>query len=212
VTLESAFPWISAASALATGFAAPDSRSGRALRTLALTALGLYAYFRGISPTSVPMALACQALGQAALPEDARRWRRWAIGLPVLGWLILANLYRNTGEGAGVFLGDGIKAALLAALVIGAGYAAWRFWRQVPERRIAVAAEAVALVAMGAFSLTLDWDFWPVMAGALLALASFVLALYANRKADQLPSRSLSRAIWGLSFVGQAIMAYAFLY
>jgi hypothetical protein len=211
VTLESAFPWISATSALAAGFAAPDSRGGRAMRTLALAALGLYAYFRWITPTSVPMALACQALGQAALPEGARRWRRWAIGVPVFGWLVLANLYRNTGEGPGVFLGDGVKTALLATLVIGSGYAAWRFWRQIPERRVAIAAEALALVAMTAFSLTLDWDFWPVMAGALLALASYALTLYANRTADHPASPVLTRTAWALVFVGQAAMAYAFL-
>ena len=211
MTLESAFPWISAASAMAAAFAAPKDGWGRALRTVALAALGLFAYFRWIAPTSIPMALACQALGQALLPEGSMRWRRWAVGLPALGWLILANLYRTTGDGPGVFIQDAAKAGLFAALAIAAGYGLWRAWRWTSPPRAGVAAEALALLAMAAMSLTLDWDFWPVMAGALAVLASFAVALYAGRAGTHSPSPAFARATWGLSFLGQAAMSYAFL-
>jgi len=211
VTLESAFPWISAASALAAGLSAPEGRGGRALRAVALGALALYAYFRWITPTSVPLALTCLAIGQASSPEGPGRWRRWTIVLPILGWLVLANLYRSTGDGAGVFLNDVAKAALLAALLAGAGYGAWRVSRWTSLPRAGLAAEAAALFLMGVMSLTLDWDFWPVMAGALLALASFALVLYAGGAAGKTPPPRAARVAWGLSFVGQAAMAYAFL-
>ena len=212
MTLESAFPWISAASALAAGFSAPESRAGRTLRATALAALAIYAYFRWITPSAVPMALACQALGQAALPQAPQRWRRLALVLPVLGWLILANLYRSTGDGPGVFVGDGIKAALLAALVIGSGYGLRQAWRWIPRPRAGLALEAASLLAMGVFSLTLDWDFWPVIAGALAVMASFALSLYSSRSPEPGPSPALSRTTWALAFLGQAAMAYAFLH
>ncbi len=211
MTLESAFPWVSAASALAAGYVASDRRAGRALRVLALAALALFAYFRWITPTSVPMALACQAIGQALLPLGPARWRRIGIGLPVLGWLILANLYRITGDGPGVFVGDGFKAGLLAALVIGAGYGLWRIRKSTRRPRPGLVAEAVALVAMGVMSLTLAWDFWPVMVGAMATLAAFGLQVYGGRAPEPDPSPALARGIWALGFLGQAAMAYAFL-
>jgi hypothetical protein len=208
MTLESAFPWISAASALAAGFALPGSRGGRALRAAALAALAFYAYFRWITPTSVPMALTCQALGQALLPLGAERWRRLAIALPVLGWLILANLYRGAGDGPGVFVGDGIKAGLLAAAVIGAGYGLWRARAWAP-RSTGLLAEAGALVLTAVTAATLAWDFWPVMTGVLMAMASFGLTLYGSR-GEGGPSMAVARGIWALAFLGQAAMAYAF--
>ena len=211
MTLESAFPWISAASALAAVFVQPEQPAARALRTSALVALGLYAYFRWIAPTSVPMALACQALGQALLPQGPGRWRRWATGAPVLGWLILANLYRTTGDGPRVFVQDAAKAGLFAALAIAGGYGLWRVWRSAASPRAGVAAEAVALLVMGAMSLTLDWDFWPVMAGALATLAAFALVLNAEQGVGGGTSPALARTAWGLGFLGQAAMAYAFL-
>ena len=210
MTLESAFPWISAAASIGACVVAPEGRWARGLRTTALAALALYAYFRWITPTSVPLALTFQALGQAFLPQDRPRWRRWAVLLPALGWLVLANLYRSTGDGPGVFIGDAFKAALLAALAIGAGYGLWRSWRWTPAPRAGFAAEAAALILMGLMSLTLDWDFWPVMLGALAALASFALVLYAGGAAGKPLSRRVLRAAWGLSFAGQAAMAYAF--
>ena len=209
MTLESAFPWISAASALAAGFVPAERRGARALRALALAALAFFAYFRWITPTSVPMALACQATGQAILPPGPERWRRIGIAAPVLGWLVLANLYRATGDGPGVFVGDGVRAALLAALVIGAGYGLWRTRRSAPRPRPGLVAEAAAIVAMGVMSLTLAWDFWPVMAGAVAVLAAFALRVYGGRGSEAGPS--LARATWALGFLGQAAMAYAFL-
>ena len=211
MTLESAFPWISAATALAAGFVPSEGRTGRALRTSALAALALYAYFRWITPTSVPMALTCLALGQAASPQGPQRWRRWTIALPAVGWLILANLYRTTGDGPGVFIGDAAKAALLAALLIGAGYGLWRAWRGTPPPGVGVAVEAAALLVLGVTSLTLDWDFWPVMAGALAVLASFALTLYSGGSVGKPLSPGAARIAWGLTFAGQAAMAYAFL-
>ena len=211
MTLESAFPWISAASALAAGFFPTEGRTGRVLRTCALGALALYAYFRWITPTSVPMALTCLALGQAVSPGGPQRWRRWTIVLPAMGWMILANLYRSTGDGPGVFIGDAVKAGLLAALLIGAGYGLWRAWRWTPPPGVAVAAEAGALLVMGVTSLTLDWDFWPVMTGALAVLASFTLTLYSGGAAGKSLPPGAARAAWGLTFTGQAAMAYAFL-
>ena len=210
MTLESAFPWVSAASALAAGYL-PEGRAGRTLRVLALSALALFAYFRWITPTSVPMALACQAIGQAVLPLGPQRWRRIGIGLPVLGWLVLANLYRGAGDGPGVFVGDGFKAGLLAALVIGAGYGLWRIRRRAARPRPGLVAEAIALVVLGVMSLTLAWDFWPVMVGAVTVLAAFGLQVYSGRASEAEPPRALARGSWALGFLGQAAMAYAFL-
>ena len=64
---------------------------------------------------------------------------------------------------------------------------------------------------MGVMSLTLAWDFWPVMVGALLVLAAFALQVYGERVSSALTSHALARATWALGFVGQSAMAYAFL-
>ena len=64
---------------------------------------------------------------------------------------------------------------------------------------------------MAGMCLTLDWDFWPVMAGALAVLAACGLALYAGRSGTQTPSPALARAVWIFGFAGQAAMAYSFL-
>ena len=204
-------PWISAASAVGAGFAVGDRRAGRALRATALAALALYAYFRWIAPAATPMGLTCQALGQAVLPLGAPRWRRVAIALPAAGWLILANLYHGAGDGIGVFVGDGLKAALLAALLIGGGYGLWRVWRRTPRPHVGLVLEAGALAVMATATLTLDWDFWPVIAGALAVLAAFALTLYGAGRPGAEASSNLQRGAWALTFLGQAAMAYAFL-
>jgi len=191
--------------------AASPGRTGRALKTASLAALALFAYFRWIAPTAVAMGLCLQALAQAVSPPGPDRWRSPSVVLSAAGWLVLANLYWTAGDGLGVFVGDGGKAALLAALLIGGGYGLWRIWPRLPAARPGVATGAAALGLMFAAAVTLDWGFWPVLAGAAAVLASEALDLYAQAGFRLEQTTAVRRAVWALAFIGQAAMAYAFL-
>lgn len=212
MTLESAFPWISLLAAVGAGAAASGSgKAEKALKVVALGALAAYAYFRWIAPTAVSIALCLQALGQALSPRGPARWRTPCLLLSVAAWLTLANLYWGAGDGFGVFLGDGAKAALLAALVIGGGYGLRRIWPRLPGLRVGICLETGALGLMFAAALTLDWGFGLVLAGAALVIASAALTLYAQAGFRLEETTNVRRTAWALAFLGQAAMAYAFL-
>ncbi len=59
--------------------------------------------------------------------------------------------------------------------------------------------------------LTLDWGFWPAMAGALGVIAAEALALAAAYWIRLGDGPTVRRAVWALSYLGQTAMAYAFL-
>lgn len=213
MTLESTLPYLSVAAALAAGVAAGRAPSGleRALKTTALAALALFAYFRWIAPSTVAVALVLSAIGQALLPRGAGRWRRPATSLIVAAWLVFAWLFFRTGDGWQALFRDGVRGAFLAAALIGAGVGLRRLWPAIPRPRLGQAAEAVALMLMAGGVLTLDWGFWPAMAGALGVIAAEALALAAAYWIRLGDGPTVRRAVWALSYLGQTAMAYAFL-
>ena len=212
MTLESALPWISLAAAAGAGLAAAESgRVASWLKAVALGTLAVYAYFRWITPSAAPMGLVLQAIAYAVAAPGGPIRRDLAHGLSAVGWLVLADLYLNTGDGPGVFVGDGFKAALLAALLIGGGYGMRRLWSKLPARRLGLAAEAGAVAVMAVTALTLDWGFWPVILGAAGVVVSRALLLYVQAGLRLAATAGVRRGLWALDFLGQAVMAYAFL-
>ncbi len=211
MTLESAFPWLSLLAAVGAGAAAASRpRTEAALKAAALGALAFYAYFRWIAPTAVSMALCLEAIAEAVLPRGSDRWRSPKVGLAAVGWLVLANLYAGTGDGPGVFVTDAGKAALLALLLIGGGYGLWRLSAR-REWGLGLAVLASALGLMSGAALTLDWGFWPVLAGAAAVVASEALALYIEAGFRLGDTPAMRRLVWALAFLGQVAMAYGFL-
>ena len=212
MTFESSLPYLSVAAGLGAGAWAgtPRRRLTAALSALALGALALFAYFRWISPTEAPLGLALGAAGLALLPPEPSRWRRPAIALLAGEWLVFASLFLKTGDGLGQLMADAARAALAVGSVIAVALLLRRLWPGLQRPRSGAAGEMVALTLMLAASLTLDWSFWPAMAGtaAVTAGEGVLLAVAAGR----LPQRpALVRVAWALGYVGQAAMAYAFL-
>jgi hypothetical protein len=213
VTLESSFPYLSVAAAVAASFVqkAPGSARDRALKTFALAALALFSYFRGIAPTEVPAALTLAAIAAALSPPGELRWRSAATVFQAGSHLVFAYLFLRIGEGRAAFLSDAIKAGLLIALLAGLGFGMARLWPLAGRARPGVALEVGALLLMAVTVLTLYWSFWPAMAGALGVLASESLLLGAAFSQRRLDGPALRRSAWICGYLGQAGLAYAFL-
>jgi hypothetical protein len=180
------------------------------LECVALAALALFAYFRWIAPTEAPLGLALGAAAVTVLPTDRERWRRAALLLLIGEWLVFTYLFLKTGDRGAALFSDGLRAGLAAATAIAAGVLFRRLWPGLAQARGGAAAETIVLVLMIVSALTLDWSFWPAMVGALAVFAAeaALLALAAGRLARARLVRPLA---WGLSYLGQAAMAYAFL-
>jgi hypothetical protein len=209
VTLESSFPWLSLIAAIGAG-ASPVDRAGKALRTTALAALALFAYFRSIAPAEAPAALMLGAWAEAFAQPGADRWRGSSPVLGAIRWLVFGYLFLRVGEGRSAFLTDAVKAALLVALLVGAGFGLARLLPAAGKARSAIAIEGVCLTLMAGAALTLYWSFWPAMIGAAGALGSEAI-LAAALLSGAADSAGLRRIAWALNYLGQAAMAYAFL-
>jgi hypothetical protein len=209
VRVESALPWLSLAAALGAGAAAGGARERleTGLKTLALAALAVFAYFRWIAPAAIPLALTLQTIGHLFLPRSEARWRRWPIIFPIVGWVALAQLFWNSGDGRLAVFADAAKAALLLALLAGSGLALRRILGAAAPPRLGMGLGGAGLVAMGAMALTLDWGLWPALAGAGVLIVSQLLDMTAWTRA----ARLRQRVAWGLEYAGCAAIAYAFL-
>jgi len=209
VTIESALPWLSAVAAIgAAGLAggAPARREDW-LKAVALGALAVFAYFRWIAPAAIPLSLTLQAVGEAALPRGAERWRSWRAVFPIASWLVLANLFWSSGEGNELFVTDAIKAGLLALLLVGAGLGVRRARSVLVSMRIGGALAAASVVLMAAMALTLDWALWPALAGAgAIAGAEALRLMLAEQR-----SAWTWKGLWTLQFAGYGAVSYAFL-
>jgi hypothetical protein len=213
VTLESSFPFLSIAAAIAAcvdgGGSAPAR--DRVLKTCALGALALFSYFRGIAPTEVPAALTLGAIAEALTPSGVLRWRSASVLFRTAEGLVFAYLFLRVGEGRAAFLSDGAKAGLLVALVAAGGFGLARLQSLAGRARAGAIIEVGAsLLALGG-ALTLYWSFWPAMAGALGVLASEALLLGPALWGRVRDGPHLRRAVWISAYLGQAAMAYAFL-
>ncbi len=212
MTLESSLPYLSVAASFAGGWTTGgrSPRLAAGFRTLALAAVGLFAYFRWIAPSEVALALALSAAGQSLQRPGRSRWRSAAAAFTFAGWLVLAYLFLKTGDGRVSVVADGAKAGLLAGVLLAIGLGARRLWPVWRTPRWPLAVAAAGLLAMWVGAVTLDWGFWPVLvgAGAVLLGAFLDMALEAGLLPDV---RLTARLAWASSYIGQAAIAYAFL-
>ena len=209
MALESALPWVSLGAAIAAGAVVGAGRPAleTGLRTLALAALAVFAYFRWIAPAAIPLALTLAAIGQAAAPPGPDRWRRWSAAFPIAAWIVLAQLFWNSGDGRLAVFADAAKAALLLGLLAGSGLALRRILGAAAPPRLGLALAGAGLVAMGTMALTLDWGLWPALVGAGVLIVSQLLDMAGWTRA----ARLRERMAWGLEYAGCAAIAYAFL-
>ena len=213
MTLESLLPYLSVAAAAGAGFIA-GGRSFRAeagLKTAALACLGLFAYLRWIAPASIALAVSLQAIGHAIAPGENTPWRWPAVAARAAGWLVLAKLFFETGDGRSAFFGDAIRAGLFVLLMTGAGVALRRLWPNLQRPRLGAIAQAAAAVVLLTAALTLDWGFWPAILGAAAVLASEAALLLVLPAMGPKARRALTRSAWTLAYLGQVATAYAFL-
>jgi hypothetical protein len=206
MTLQSSLPYLAGVSALAaTAASGPDRTAAeRGLKSLAFAALAVFAYFRWISPTELAIALTLGAIGQALVP------RRAGFVALVASWLVLADLFLQSGDGLRALTTSALRGGLFAGLVIGTVLGVRLLLKSPPAPAAALQAGAGALVLMGAAAITLDWGFWPAIAGAGAMLAGQAAGLFAETRPEQ--RRALiRRAAWLLTAAGQASVAYAFL-
>jgi hypothetical protein len=210
VTLESALPYVSIGCAVGAGAAAaagPSPGVQRTLRSIALLALALFSFLRGIAPAALAMALVLSGLSAATAPRERRFANPLSTVLAALAWLVLAWLCLRDGIGPAA-AAEPLRLGLIVLAVAAAGALGAWIWRG-GRARLLPAAEAGALALLMLAALTLRDSQWPAMAGAAALLAAF--ALMAGLARRSAPSRPVEILAWVLSYLGQAAMAYVFL-
>lgn len=214
MTLESALPYVSIGCAIGAGAAAaagPSPNIQRTLKAIALLALALFAFLRGVAPAALAMSLALSGLGWASLPRERTPRITAAAILFGLALLVMAWLCLREGGGPQALVEPFRLAGVILTLAATAALVAWA--RRGPDgMRPAPAASALVLGLLMLAALTLRDRQWPAMAGA----AGVLLAQGAALARDGAGGRRIGRAAaeilpWLLSYVGQAAMAYVFL-
>lgn len=210
MTFESALPYVSIGCAIGAGAAAavgPSPGVQRTLKAVALLALAIFAFLRGVAPAGLAMALTLSGLGWAAAPRQGRA--AVSTGLFVLAWLVLAWLCLREGVWAEMITAP-IRLAP-ALLVVAATGGLLALGRRLGEARLAWSVESLSLGVLVLAALTLRDNQWPAMAGALSLFAAHGLRLAATLRPLGRLGRAADIFVWALSYLGQAAMAYVFL-
>ncbi len=213
MTLESSLPYLSIASAIAAAWAA-GRRSGSAepaLKAFALAALAMFAFFRGVGPSSVAQALTLAAIAEAMAQRGQRRVRTAAVAFLAGAWLVYAGLFARSGGSWAAFAAQPVRAGLLILALASTGWLARRAWPALGPARLGAGLDLGLLVVMLGAGFTLAWSDWPAMAGALAVVAAeaaLISAAFLGRPPD---GGSTRRIAWTASYLGQAAIAYAFL-
>ena len=209
MTLESSLPYLSVAAALAAGWTsgAGSLQADRGLKAAALAALALFAYFRGIAPTSIAAALTLGAIAQALTMRGPARYAGAGLVFLLAEGLVLAHLFLGVGLGLGALIQPARLVPLAATLAV----LAWGLLRlgRGGSLRLGIGAGAGVLALMAAGVLTLRWELWPAMIG-LGALATAEAArIVCGGEAG--PGPRMRRLAWAGEYLGRVAVAYAFL-
>jgi hypothetical protein len=213
VTLESALPYVSIGCAVGAGAAAavgPSPGVQRTLKSIALLALALFAFLRGVAPAALAMALVLNGLSAATSPRERNTPSPLSTGLAILAWLVLAWLCLRDGVGLAA-AGQPLRLGLTVLAIAASGALGAWIWRGAgePQARTLLAGETGALALLLLSALTLRDSQWPAVAGAAGLLAAHGMAAAQARRGAIL--RPVEILCWLLSYLGQAAMAYVFL-
>lgn len=157
-------------------------------------------------------ALALSALGDAFLSRDGERNFLFGLISFLLAHIAYIILFFGTGKGLAVS-GDSLWIyAIGFAIILSAADTLRRLWPNLNALRWPVVVYTGAICIMGLAALTLIYKPF-VIAGALMFMMSdTILAHEQFFWPDQHPIRRYSPyAVWTLYFVGQALIAWAFL-
>lgn len=213
MTLESALPYVSIGCAVGAGAAAavgPSPGVQRTLKSIALFALALFAFLRGVAPAALAMALVLSGLSAATAPRERRAPNLLSTGLAILAWLVLAWLCLRDGTGLAA-AGQPLKLGLTVLAIAASGALGAWIWRGAgePRARGLLTGETGALALLLLSALTLRDSQWPAVAGAAGLLAAHGLAAIQARRGSA--NRPVEILCWLLSYLGMAAMAYVFL-
>jgi hypothetical protein len=214
VRIEEGLPYAAvllAAAATWASVARPAGGVERTLKALALLSLAVFAFLRGVAPSTLSAALILSALNHALPP--ARERPAWASGSTIAGvlaWVAFAWLLWREGLGPAA-----LEAPAHLALVALAAIAAVGVLFVLRDRLgPAAPGAAVDLSILGvllAAAFTLPFELWPAMAGALALVAAEVMTLDRNTRPARAAPATERAVQWLLAFGGQAAIASIFL-
>lgn len=179
-----------------------------AVKTVAVGALAVLAYMEG-GGSSLAIALALCAVGDAFLAGDPKRWLPFGLAAFLAGHVVYGLLFwRERGPAAGAAFWAVAPLVVLAAAAMLA-----RLWRSLGALKPAVVLYVLAIVAMVSTSLLLPRLRWPATVGALAFMTSDAVLsfdLFKGRKLAGSP-RLTAWAVWFLYFGGQAMITWGML-
>jgi hypothetical protein len=213
VRIEEGLPYVSALLAAGATWAAaarPASALERGLKTLAIGSLAVFAFLRGVAPSTLSAALILSGVNQALPPRKERpAWASGSTIAGVLAWLAFAWLFWREGLGRGV-IGLPLRMAMIGAVVVLAVAVLLALRRRLGQAGPAAAVDLSVLALMLAASFTLPFGLWPAMAGAFAVCVCEVMTLERNLRPHLAPAGERV-AQWLLCFAGQAAIATVFL-
>jgi hypothetical protein len=213
VRIEEGLPYASALLAAGAAWAAaarPATGLERGLKALAIGSLAVFAFLRGVAPSTLSAALILSGVNQALPPLKERpAWASGSTVAGVLAWIAFAWLFWREGVGQAV-LALPLRLVMAAAAIVLAGAALMALRRRLGQAGPAAAIDLSVLALMLAASFTLPFALWPAMAGAFAVCISELMALDRNFRPDAAPAGERV-AQWLLCFGGQAAIATVFL-
>jgi uncharacterized membrane protein YhhN len=185
----------------------PPSFLRTLVKTIAVGALAVLAYLEG-GGSSLAIALALCAVGDAFLAGDPKRWLPFGLAAFLAGHVVYGLLFWRERGPAGTAFWTVAPLVLLAAAVMLA-----RLWRSLGALKPAVILYVLAIVAMVSTSLLLPRLRWPATVGALAFMASDAVLSFDLFKGVKLAGspRLTAWAVWFLYFGGQAMITWGML-
>ena len=148
--------------------------------------------------------------GEIALASRSR-WRPdMVITALTISNLAYAGLFRIAGGGLAALAAEPWRAVGVFGAPALAAMQLTRVWPRVIRWRAIVAINATASAGMGALAFTLPHAFWTAMPGAILTLAASTPT--ARLAVDERRREIMSASTWVIGMIGQALIAYAFLF
>ena len=158
-------------------------------------------------PGLLVFALACSALGDAALSRDGDR--AFIVGLLafLLAHIAYVVLFFSVAEEA-----SGLRWAAIALVLAYAAVIVRWIWLHLAEMRAPVAIYLLAIAGMGVTAALAPVAFWPIWLGAALFIASDSVLAGETFVWKEAPRGWTSPTIWITYFAGQFLIAAPFVF
>ena len=181
------------------------------IKTLSIGSLSLLSYRLG-GPVLLTVALGFSALGDAFLANKGERNFLLGLGAFLLAHLAYSWLFLSGGSLTSQNIASPYNMAVAAALLMIAVLVMRNLWPHLGAMRLPVVCYVAAILAMG-FTATNVSAQPLVVAGAAMFMASDIILsheLFVWNKEGKF-RRTSPYAIWSLYWLGQAMIAWAYL-